>query len=405
MKISLIKPYEKNAKKHPARQVAQIANSIKEFGFNQPVVIDKDNVIIIGHGRFLAAQELGMKDIPVLKVDLDKKKAAAYRLADNKLNESDWDMRLVIDELKLLSDELIDLTGFDKDLVITGDEADDVIPVEPKKPQTKQGDLYELGTHRIVCGDSTKTIDLALLFGKEKAKLCFTSPPYNMANSKLYDKYKDNRASQEYVDFNVRVIKELEPFIKGFLFWNISYNKNSRKEWIEVYYNVMKQTKFRFLESIVWDKGHGLPVNSKDALTRQYESVVSFDEPAVEKEIDRVYLGANGPVVFNKKTQRKLTNYWYIPTMGTQNVLNQAAFPVALPTKAIMTMTNEKDIVFDPFMGVGSTMIAAEKANRRAFGIELSEGQVDVIVQRYVDFTNNESIIKNGKKITWQKTQ
>ena len=113
MKIEDIKPYEKNAKKHSKKQIEQVANSIKEFGFNQPIVVDKNNVVIVGHGRLEAAKLLGLSDVPTVVVDLNEEKAKAYRLADNKLNESDWDMDLAIEELKGLSEEMIDLTGFD----------------------------------------------------------------------------------------------------------------------------------------------------------------------------------------------------------------------------------------------------------------------------------------------------
>jgi DNA modification methylase len=168
----------------------------------------------------------------------------------------------------------------------------------------------------------------------------------------------------------------------------------------------MKKTNFKFLESIVWDKGHGMPITQRDALTRQYESIVAFDDGEGEREIDRFYVGNNGRnVVFNKKTQKKLTNYWYIDTFKSQSGLNQACFPVALPTKAIIVMTQDKDIVLEPFCGVGSTLIACEKTNRICYGIELSENQVDVTVQRYVDYTGNEKIKLNGKEIIWKKTQ
>lgn len=122
MDISLIKPYEKNAKKHPKKQIEQVANSIKEFGFNQPIVIDKNNVIIVGHGRYEAAKLLGLKEIPVLQVDLPEEKVKAYRLADNKLNESEWDMNLVVEELKELSKEMAEATGFNLDLLIESNE-------------------------------------------------------------------------------------------------------------------------------------------------------------------------------------------------------------------------------------------------------------------------------------------
>jgi len=404
MKISDIKPYPNNAKKHPAKHIQQVASSIKEFGMNQPIVVDKQGVIIVGHGRYEACKLLGIE--PEIKVvDLTEEQAKAYRLADNKLNESEWDMGLAIEELKGLSDEMFDLTGFDKDLLIEPDEADDIIP-ENVPARSKLGDLYELGEHRILCGNSLEKLDIVRLMNGEKAKMCFTSPPYNMANKKYYDKYEDNLDSQEYIDFNIKVIQNIQGFIRGFIFWNISYNKNSRKEWIEVYYNIMKKTNFNFLESIVWDKGHGMPITQRDALTRQYESIVAFDDGEGEKEIERFYLGNNGSnVIFNKQTQRKLTNYWYVDTFKSQNGLNWACFPVALPVKAIITMTQDKDIVLEPFLGVGSTTIACEKTNRKCYGIELSEGQVDVAVQRYVDYTGNENIKLNGEPIIWTKTQ
>lgn len=168
--LSEIKPYPKNAKDHPEKQIKKIANSIKEFGFNQPIVLDKDNVIIVGHGRYIAAQTLGMETVPTLTVELDEERAKSYRLADNKLNESDWDMDIVIAELKGLSLDMIDLTGFDKDLLIELDEKDDVVP--EKAPSISMlGDIYKLGNHRVMCGDSTKKEDVEKLMEGEKADM------------------------------------------------------------------------------------------------------------------------------------------------------------------------------------------------------------------------------------------
>ena len=133
--------YEKNAKKHPKKQIEQVANSIKEFGMNQPIVVDKQGVIVVGHGRYEACKSLGWSEEEILKyvkvVDLTEEQAKAYRLADNKLNESDWDMNLVVEELKGLSNEMLDLTGFDKDLIIEPDEKDDEVPETPEEPQSK----------------------------------------------------------------------------------------------------------------------------------------------------------------------------------------------------------------------------------------------------------------------------
>jgi len=389
--IDLIKPYEKNAKKHPTKQIKQIAESIKEFGFNQPIVIDKNNIIIVGHGRWLAAKELGFDEVPFLKVDLSEEQAKAYRLADNKLNESDWDMGLAIEDLKELSPEMFDLTGFDKDLLIEPDDKDDIIP-DNAPTVAQKGDVWELGRHRVMCGDATKKEDVEKLMDKE-AKLCFTSPPYNMANKSYYNEYKDNLESQKYIDFNIKVIKNVQDFIKGFLFWNISYNKNSKDDWIIIFNNILKETKFRFLENIVWDKGHGMPITQRDGLTRRYEMVLAgIDEDILNHEIDYNYLGTNERgVVFNKRTLKKLSNYWYIDTFKSQNEINKACFPVALPVKGIILMTKDNDIVLDPFIGSGSTLIACEKTNRICYGMEIDPKYVDVIIKRWEDYTGNKA--------------
>jgi len=407
MDINLIKPYDKNAKKHPKKQIEQVAASIKEFGFNQPIVVDKEGVIIVGHGRWEAAKLLGLKDVPTITVDLDKDKANAYRLADNKLNESEWDMDLVINELKGLSPELIDLTGFDKDLIIEPDEKDDVIPENPPVV-SKLGDLYELGNHRVLCGDSTKVEDVEILMNGNNARLLFTSPPYNMG-AEMYESYEDNLKSEEYIDFNIKVVDLWKKYLYGFLFWNISYNKKSRWEFIEILYRIIKETRLKFLELIVWNKKHALPIMSKEMMTRQYEDilVVSNDEEGgIIKEIEMAGILRNDKkAYFNRKTGKWLSNYWEIVVNNVQLSNHLACYPVALPTRAILVMTQEKDIVTDPFTGSGSTLIACEKTGRICYGMELDPKYIDVIVQRYVDYTGNENIIKNGEKIVWQKSQ
>ena len=177
-----ITPYSKNAKKHPKKQIEQVANSIKEFGMNQPIVVDKQGVIIVGHGRYEALKHLGweVKDEYIKVVDLTEEQAKAYRLADNKLNESDWDMALVVEELKELSEPYLDLTGFDRDLIIEPDEKDDEVPDVPEEPQSKLGDLYELGNHRVLCGDSTKIEDVERLMEGVYPDVIHTDPPYGM---------------------------------------------------------------------------------------------------------------------------------------------------------------------------------------------------------------------------------
>src|SRR3990167_6482746 len=147
MKISDIKPYPKNAKKHEKKQIKQVADSIKRFGFLQPIVIDKNNEVVIGHCRLEAAKLLGLEDVPTISVEnLSDKEVKALRLADNRLNESAWDMNLVIEDLKRLDIDLLDLTGFSRDLIIEGNEQDDVIP-DNAPVVAKLGDCWALGRH------------------------------------------------------------------------------------------------------------------------------------------------------------------------------------------------------------------------------------------------------------------
>ena len=176
-----IRPYDKNAKKHPDKQLKQIANSLKEFGWQQPIVVDKNGVIIVGHGRWEAYKKYpeGIKEPKIEVADLTEEQAKAYRLADNKLNESEWDMKLAVDELKELSEEMQELTGFDLDLLIEPDEKDDEIP-EDAPPVAKLGDLWALGRHRLLCGDATKIEDVERLMDGKKADMVFTDPPYNI---------------------------------------------------------------------------------------------------------------------------------------------------------------------------------------------------------------------------------
>jgi len=179
-KISEIKPYDKNAKKHPESQIKAIAESIKAFGFNQPVVVDKYDVIIVGHGRYFASLYLELETIPVTKIEITDEQARAYRLADNKLNESEWDMQLVIQELREMQVSMLDLTGFDRKLILNDDEKDDIVPEVPVTPRSEVGDVYQLGTHRLICGDSTKEETFKTLMKENKADMVFTDPPYNV---------------------------------------------------------------------------------------------------------------------------------------------------------------------------------------------------------------------------------
>jgi DNA modification methylase len=237
----------------------------------------------------------------------------------------------------------------------------------------------------------------------EKAKLIFTSPPYNMGAG-MYEDYSDNMKSIEYINFNLDVVKLWQEFLRGYLFWNISYNRNTRWEFIEILYRVIKETGLAFLELIVWDKGHGLLVLSRDMLTRQYEDILFMgDEESIQRELELYYIGTiEKKAWFNKVTGKGITNYWRIDTNNTQLKSHLACFPVELPSKAIRLMPNINDIICEPFGGSGTTLIAAEQLGRRCYIMEFSPLYCDIIVSRYVGYIGDPHIICNEKKIVWE---
>lgn len=389
MRLSDIHPYEQNAKVHTPKQVTQIAKSIKEFGFNQPIVVDKNNEIIVGHGRYWAAQELGLQDVPVIVLDkLTPEQVQAYRLADNKLNESDWEMHTVIEELKYLDSQGFDieLTGFDKDLILEPEAEDDVIP-ENVPAVSKLGDLYVLGNHRVLCGDSTKIEDVEKLMDGKKADVVVTDPPYNTGmdgegkpekaglSHMFKDKIENWGVFLKDVFTNYILNTKGECAFYVFIDWRRVADIKSTLEGVMDVKNI-----------IVWDKGvHGLGSDYKFT----YELIV---------------VGKKGNPDIHNRFGLDYQDVWRLQREIGRNDKHATAKPIELCEKPIKHASKEDDIVMDLFLGSGSTLIAAEKTNRICYGMELDPKYIDVIVQRWVDYTGIEEVKKNGKIETWKKT-
>ena len=394
-----LKTYANNAKIHTAEQIEQIKRSIQEFGFNDPIAVWKDNEIIEGHGRLIAALELGIEDLPIIRLDnLTDEQRRAYMLVHNKLTmNTDFDA-------DILNMELSDLTDFDAefyDFGITLDEEEEkeIVEVdipEEAKPRCQEGDIWKIGQHRLICGDSTDEKSVDRLMNGEKAKLLFTSPPYNM-NGGMYANYSDNMKSEEYIKFNLNVFNKWKGHT-DYVMWNISYNKNARWEFIEIIHKLVKETGYSFLELIVWDKGHGMPIVSKEMLTRQYEDILLLgDENAINRDLELFYVGTSQKRAwFNKKKGKGITNFWKIGTNDTQLKDHAACFPVALPAEAIKLMSDKGDIIIDCFGGSGSTLIACEQLNRRCYMAELDPHYCDVIIQRWENYTGKKAEKVNG---------
>ena len=379
--------------------MAQIAASIREFGFTNPVLIDAQGGIIAGHGRVLAARKLKLDTVPCIMLDhLTETQRRAYVIADNKLAlNSGWDeelLKLELDELKLEGFDL-ELTGFslgeidalEPEVIEPGLTDEDAVPEVQAEPVSKLGDLWLLGKHRVMCGDSTSIDAVERLMAGAKADMVFTSPPYNAdakagqgdifngkKSVKLYsDGYSDKLPSSEYVDFAASVLEVCFAVTDGFIFWNVSYNAKSRFEYIQ---QISGRLPY-LVEQICWKKSSTIPF--KGSLMRDWEPVFLFStnkQPVAVKEVT--------------------SNFWQISNTGAQAENHKACFPVALPEKGISIVANNTGLVFDPFGGSGSTLIACEKTGREARLMELDPKYVDVIVRRWQEFTGKQATLESS---------
>lgn len=404
-----IKPYFKNAKEHPEKQVKKIANSIREFGFNQPIVVDKDGIIIVGHGRYIAAQLIGMDMVPVLEVDLDEERAKAYRLADNKLNESDWDMELVVAELKSLSADMVDLTGFDSNLVLeTKEDMPDLSG--GKIAQSQPGDIYELGRHRIICGDSTDPNTYKKLLGTERARLVFTDPPYSIdyqsgngltdPSSKFHKDGKimgDDRTPEEALQFYKDVLKQLHAFTTSdmTLYWWYSPRLT------DINMRSLKESKFHFSQIIIWLK-NSLIYSPNQLFHRIYEPcMVAWKEGGEPHHQNLTFSKFSELWNMDQKSFMENLDIIYQKRDSHNKYIHPTQKPVQLAERAIKRSSEKNDIVLDAFGGSGSTLIACEQLDRSARLIELDPQYVDAIVGRWCKYIEDSSVVKNGEIIQW----
>lgn len=398
-----IKPYEKNAKKHPDKQLKLIANSISAFGCKQPIVVDKDGVIIAGHGRYLAMTKIlgwhELKEEPksnkgdtfipyILADELTNDEIKAYRLADNKLNESEWDMSLALGELKELSIDLQELTGFNLDLLVEPDEKDDIIPEAPEEPKSNKGDLYELGDHRVLCGDSITHDDVEKLMNGRLSDMIHTDPPYNVdygANKhhpswKIRSIENDKLDPKAWEDFCKALYANFQTFNKGDIYmWGASGVEGMKMRlWLT-------EMGCHWSTTIIW---------KKDRLVLSPANYQRMYEPC--------FYGWFGKSTW--QGSRKETEVWE-EKRPTTSKLHPTMKPIEICSRAIINSSKERDIVLDLFLGSGSTLIASEKTKRTCYGIEIDPHYVDVIVQRWVDYTGITKIKRNGEEIEWKVTK
>lgn len=397
--IDKLIPYHNNPRKDQA--VDKVASSINEYGFQQPIVVDKNMVVVVGHTRLMGAKKLGLKRVPTVIADLTETQAKAYRIADNRINEdSTWDMELLNLEIAGLSevDFDLDLLGFDSSeldkLLINNEEYltdEDEVPEPPKEPKSKLGDVYQLGEHRLMCGDSTNLDEVNGLMDSNLADLILTDPPYNVnygGGRAKGSTQKGARVKAHGAILNDAMgVEEFESFIDKTLF---NYNKIS-KELSSIYvFHPDSKTEakitfekffgqhFKKSATLIWNKGHaGLG----------YADYRPSHEPILYgwKE------GKGRHYWCGDKTKKTVLDY---SKGSTQAYVHPTQKPVNLLEELILNSSKGQDIVVDFFGGSGSTLIACEKTNRKARLMELDPKYVDVIIQRWENFTG-----KKAKKI------
>lgn len=376
VKIEKVKPYDKNPRKNKAA-VDYVANSIKEFGFQQPIVVDKNMVVVAGHTRLKAAKKLKIKEVPVVIADnLTEEQVKAYRLADNKTAEkAEWDFDLLTDELLSLQELDFDMEqfGFDFDFSEDGEAVeDDSWEAEvPEEPISKRGDIWVLGRHRLMCGDSTDAADVALLMDGNKADMLLTDQPYNVdytgKASELETKKIENDKMEDsaFQEFLTSAFTNAEENMKAggvFYIWHAeSEGLNFRV--------ACKKAGFQVRQCLIWNK------NSKVMGRQDYQWK---HEPCLYGWKD----GASHLWASDRK-QTTVLDF----DKPQKNNLHPTMKPIKLFDYQIKNNTKGDDIVLDLFGGSGTTIMAAEQNGRRGFVMEYDPKFVDVIVDRWEQFT------------------
>lgn len=386
-KIEKLVPYARNARTHSDEQVGQIAASIKEWGWTTPVLVDEDGSIIAGHGRTLAAQRLQMTEVPVMvaKGWSDAKKRA-YVLADNKLAmNAGWDNEMLALELGEIGDLGFDLnlTGFTADEIAAltpeqiepGLTDEDEVPELPEQPVTVLGDVWVLGKHRLMCGDSTSIDAVDKLMNGHKADMVFTDPPYGVS-------YQDSKGRK--IQNDELVDKKLEDFVSEAFRSGVTASKEGAAWYVwhasrfqREFENALNAAGLKVRQQIIWVKGQGV------------DGTAQVNAPAIGRSHFRwlhepcFYASISNP--FNAG-DRKTTTVWTV-TRQTTNTVHPTQKPVPLIEIALQNSSKNDDFVLDLFGGSGSTMIACEKTGRINRSMELDPKYCDVIVKRWQDFT------------------
>ena len=379
--LSIIRQYEKNAKLHPIEQIEQIKKSILEFGNNDPIAIDENNVIIEGHGRYMALKQLGYEEVEVIKLThLNEEQKKAYILAHNKLTmNTDFDIDLLHQELGDIID--IDMTEFGfMDIDLGEDEEvveDDFDDTPPEKPKSKFGDIYQLGRHRLMCGDSTSAQDVEKLMGEFKADMLLTDPPYNVAyKGKTEDALTIKNDSMDNDDFRqflrsafFAADNVMKPGAVFYIWHAESEGYNFRGACFDIGWTVR--------QCLIWNK-NAMVLGRQDYHWKHEPCLYGWKDGA-------------GHLWASDRKQTTVIDFDKPQRNGEHPTMR----PVGLFDYQILNNTKGGDIVLDLFGGSGTTIMACEQNGRNGYLMEIDPRYVDVIIRRWEEFTGETAVKLN----------
>ena len=403
--INTIKPYENNAKQHPRTQIEQIKTSIEMFGMDDPIGI-WNNTIVEGHGRLIACQELGYKEVPVIRLDhLTDEERKAYTLAHNKLTmNSDFDIDILNDELAQF--ETIDMSEFGFDIDFDAEEAEvveDEVPEIPAEPKSKPGEIYQLGSHRLMCGDSTKAEDVAKLMNGAAADLVVTDPPYNVAieNSKGMTIENDNMASEQFQEFLSAAFTNMNESLKpggAFYVWFAS------REHIN-FETALNKANLEVRQELIWNK-NSLILGRQDYQWKHEPCLYGWKDGAPHYFIDdrtqTTVIEDKKPDIkkMKKEEMQKLLEEIYSDKVSSTvinedkpsaNDLHPTMKPIKLLARQVKNSSKVGEKVLDLFGGSGSTLITCEQLGRICYMMEYDPQYLDVIIERWENFTGQKA--------------
>lgn len=387
VKVADLKAYDNNPRKNK-KAIKAVAESIKAFGFKNPIIIDKDGVIIAGHTRKAAAQQLGLDTVPcIIADDLTPEQAAAFRLADNKTAElAEWDFDKLNEEIKALADFPVDMADFGFDLSefeerkeVEEVEAEEEEEAEQIVPRMKAGEVWQLGRHRLMCGDSTTKADVIKLLDGAQADMVFTDPPYGVNYKGKHNSTIAGDLTQTAIPFAFEICADVATKDAARLYF-CGGEMN-----ISLYFKLFERYLQAIPKLLIWVKEN--QILSHNNYHKQYE-IIFFG-----------YKKGGGNIWHGSREMKDASDVWNVSRDASKTYVHPTQKPVELPARAIRNSSKEGDIIFEPFSGSGSTLLACEQLNRICYAMELDPAYCEAAIKRWETLTGKTAVkIEEGEE-------